>query len=347
MNRHFRSDRILRHEERKSASSRIIQMIIIWIFACIIFLYFLVKNTGNIEITPKGYIIDKWASMLSLNTKLKWWVADWRYSLWVRYFAPENITLMAWEYEAVRGTTVETFFTESIASPVHTDITITILPGWNMYDIDAYLVEKNIAKTGEFLRVASDRFAEYQTKYDWLTGVDSLEGFLYPDTYRVTKSATAHEVILKLLQGFENRIGESYRAQGKDAYQKLILASIVEREERVDANQPIVAGILEKRVREGIAMGADATVCVGYGKTQKECTPTFVATVINQKNPYNTRNTLGYPPTPIASVPISAWGAATNPETSPYYYYLHDSDGVIHYGRTNDEHVANKRKYLQ
>jgi hypothetical protein len=54
---------------------------------------------------------------------------------------------MAGEYEAVRGTTVETFFTDSIAKPVHTDITITILPGWNMYDIDDYLVGKNISKT--------------------------------------------------------------------------------------------------------------------------------------------------------------------------------------------------------
>lgn len=123
-----------------------------------------------------------------------------------------------------------------------------------MYDIDTYLVDKNISTTGEFLRVASDRFTEYQAQYDFLTGVDSLEGFLYPDTYRVTKNATTHEVILKLLGGFENKIAESYRSLGKDAYKKLILASIVEREERVDVNQPIVAGILEKRVREGMPM---------------------------------------------------------------------------------------------
>lgn len=188
--------------------------------------------------------------MLSLNSGLKWGISPWRYSLWVKYLAPKDIVLKAGEYTAERGTTVETFFTDTISKPIHTDITITILPGWNMYDIDTYLVEKNIAKTGEFLRVASDRFTEYQAKYDWLTGVDSLEGFLYPDTYRVVKNSSAHEVILKLLQGFENRIGESYRIQGKDAYKKLILASIVEREERDDTNQPIVAGILEKRVRE-------------------------------------------------------------------------------------------------
>jgi cell division protein YceG involved in septum cleavage len=94
-------------------------------------------------------------------------------------------------------------------------------------------------------------------------------------------------------------------------------------------------------------MGADATVCVGYAKTQKQCTPAFVATVIQDANPYNTRRTQGYPPTPIANVPLPAWNAAVNPESSPYYYYLHGSDGTIHYGRTNQEHAVNKTKYLQ
>lgn len=326
---------------------KIVQLALVGIFIVGGILFFVIKNTGNIEINPKNYIIDKWSTMISLNTKFKWGIAPWRYTLWVKYFAPKDIVLNIWEYVAERWVTVSQFFTETIATPVHSDLTITILPGWNMYDIDAYLVEKNISKTGEFLRVAADRFSEYQAKYTWLEWVDSLEGFLYPDTYRVIKEATAHDVILKLLSGFDNRIGESYLGIWKNAYQKLILASIVEREERNDTNQPIVAGILEKRVREGIAMGADATVCVGYAKTQKECTPSFVATVIADKNPYNTRSTQWYPPTPIANVPISAWEAAINPESSPYYYYLHDDDGIIRYARTNMEHAANKQKYLQ
>ncbi len=307
----------------------------------------LVRNTGNTEINPKTYLIDKWASVLSLNSGLKWGVPSWRYTLYVRFFAPRDIVLQAGEYVATRGSTIDSFLTKTIATPVHSDITITILPGWNMYDIDAYLSEKNIIATWDFLRVAADRFREYQGAFPWLSGVESLEGFLYPDTYRVLKSATAHDVIMVLLREFDKKIGVSYTAQWAGAYKKLILASIVEREERIDANQPIVAGILEKRVREGIAMGADATVCVGYAKTQKQCTPSFIGSIIAEKNPYNTRVKQGYPPTPIANVPLPAWNAAISPEDSPYYYYLHDNDGIIHYGRTNSEHVANKNKYLQ
>jgi len=71
-----------------------------------------------------------------------------------------------------------------------------------------------------------------------------------------------------------------------------------------------------------------------------------VASVIYENNPYNTRSKKGYPPTPISNVPLSAWNAAIKPESSSYYYYLHGSDGQIHYGKTNDEHVINKQKYL-
>jgi UPF0755 protein len=94
-------------------------------------------------------------------------------------------------------------------------------------------------------------------------------------------------------------------------------------------------------------MGADATVCYGYAKTQKQCTPAFIGTIIQDKNPYNTRSKQGYPPTPISNISSSTWTAALHPEVSPYYYYLHGSDGVIHYARTNDEHNANKRQYLK
>ena len=55
----------------------------------------------------------------------------------------------------------------------------------------------------------------------------------------------------------------------------------------------------------------------------------------------------GYPPTPISNVPVDAWENTLAKKESPYYYYLHDSNGAIHYGRTLEEHNANKRRYLQ
>lgn len=160
-----------------------------------------------------------------------------------------------------------------------------------MWDIDAYLASKEIGASGDFLTAAEKNFSAYQENFPFLADVKSLEGFLYPDTYRIRKNGTADDVIRVMLKEFQKKIGEDYQSMDpQKAYETLIMASIVEREEPKDANQPIVAGILTKRVEEGIPMGADATVCYGYQKTQKTCTPSFIASVIYEKHPYNTRN---------------------------------------------------------
>lgn len=213
--------------------------------------------------------------------------------------------------------------------------------------MDEYLSEKKILETWELLLAARDHFFDLSKKYSFLEGRTSLEWFLYPDTYRILPTSDAYMILDKLLGEWQKKIWDSYSQLGKNAYNELILASIVEREERKKSEQPIVADILSKRVREGIPMWADATVCYEYAKTQKQCTPSFIAEVIHLKTKYNTRNQLGYPPTPISSISQSTWESVQNKIPSEYYYYLHDNDGGIHYGKTLEEHNSNKRTYLR
>lgn len=207
-------------------------------------------------------------------------------------------------------------------------------------------MRENVLETGAFLE-ATKNISTYQADYTFLQGVDSLEGFLIPDTYRISQSADAEGIIRVMLDEFEKKIAPTYGQLGENAYETLIMASIVEREERSSENRPTVAGILWKRLREGIALGADVTLCYGYQKTNTECTPSFIAEYITEDNPYNTRYTLGLPPTPISSVSIGSWNAAVSPADSAYYFYLHGTDGVIHYATTNEEHVRNKNLYLR
>jgi len=334
-------------QRKKSSTSRIVGIFFVILMSVFFCSYFFIKSTGSLELIPKNYIIDKGTTLLALPKILKLDISGLRYSLWIRFFAPKNITLQAWTYEVPRAATLSVFFEEILSKPKHTDLTITILPGWNIYDIDNYLVEKKIAKAWDFVTDIEMNFDIYKSEFSFLEWKTSLEGFLYPDTYRLKASADVGDVVKTLLSGFQKKIGTSYQSLGNRAYEKLILASIVEREERNTKNQRIVAGILEKRKNEWIALWADATVCTGYAKVWKDCTSNFIASVINEDNPYNTRKKQGYPPTPISSIDISSWDAAINPESSPYYYYLHDADGGIHYGKTLDDHVANKRKYLQ
>lgn len=95
-----------------------------------------------------------------------------------------------------------------------------------------------------------DHFSEYQKKYPFLVDSTSLEGFLYPDTYRILQDANAENIIEKLLSTWQSRIGKTYGSLGSEAYKTLILASIVEREERNSSEKPIVADILAKRIKE-------------------------------------------------------------------------------------------------
>ncbi len=309
--------------------------------------YFSIKNVGEIPVKSGKYTISKWVTLTELPTILSVETLSWRYKLWLRYFATTTPKLQAGTYNVEKTTTLSEVFSNILTKPVVTDLTITVLPGWNIYDIDDALANKKIIEPGALLLAARDHFSTFQSKYAFLRGRLSLEWFLYPDTYRILPTADAYMILDRLLGEFDKKIGESYKNLNDTAYQELILASIVEREERISSEKPIVADILAKRVKEWITMGADATVCYGYGKTQKQCTPAFIAEVIYKKDPYNTRNKQGYPPTPISSISLDTWNAVMNKKPSPYYYYLHGSDGVIHYGRTLAEHNTNKNQYLK
>lgn len=345
----FSSRRLERRtqEAKKSPSRGKYFLILVGIFLA--FSYY-ISATRGVMIPAWGYTIAAGTTLATLNTAQKLDIVDWRYRLYVKFFAPK-VTIRAGYYETTEAMTLEQFLTTGLekTTPTASEITLTFLPGWNIWDMDAYLASKSLVPAGEFVATLQKNFIQYQADFSFLSGAKSVEGFLVPDTYRVYKTADADMIARTLLKEFQKKYANQYTAlDASTAYKKLILASIVEREERSKANRPIVAGILEKRTREGIAMGADATVCYGFEKTQKECTPAFVASVIaDHSNPYNTRKTLGYPPTPISSISESSWQAALTPESSPYYYYLHDNDGIIRYAKTLAEHNANVQKYLR
>lgn len=189
-------------------------------------------------------------------------------------------------------------------------------------------------------------------------------GYLYPDTYFVDSKTTPQGLIDTQLKNFDLKTSQLLSSNSSNLSKEEIIkfASVVEREERGTENRKIVAGILIKRYERNMSIDADATT--QYGIALKNYSP-FVLKCITNKCPnfsfwsakitkddlekddgFNTRKVLGLPKTPICNPSADSVLAVVQSKASPYYFYLHDLKGNTYFARDNDEHVANKQKYL-
>lgn len=223
------------------------------------------------------------------------------------------------------------------------EITITIPEGYTVKQIDELLKKNNLVKGNEFL----DCIENCTFDYDFLKEkrISGLEGFLFPSTYFIDPTSfTAESFINRLLSTFNNQLAPFRKdiAEGK-MYDTVIMASLIERETRTGVERPVVSGILWKRLENRWYLGVDATL--RYVKNDWY-NPLTYKELADKSNPYNTRTNHGLPPTPIANAGLESLKAAVYPESSEYWYYLHDSEGSIHYGRNEKEHEANKVKYI-
>ena len=173
-------------------------------------------------------------------------------------------------------------------------------------------------------------------------------GKLFPDTYLIPRQATPTQIIKIFLQNYHRKLAP-YQSQLQSSAltenQILTLASIVERETLSSQEKPLVAGILLKRLNHHWPLQVDATIQYILGKPGNWW-PTITLADRKRKSPYNTYLNPGLPPTPIANPGLASIKAVLFPQTSPYWFYLHDKSGKIHYAKTNQEHQQNIQKYI-
>ncbi|MDO8668832.1 MAG: endolytic transglycosylase MltG [Candidatus Buchananbacteria bacterium] len=224
---------------------------------------------------------------------------------------------------------------------------ITIIEGWRTSEIADYLEKNNVVSQEDFLNEIA--VGNWPEQYDFLKNVPAknLEGFLFPDTYRVFIDATAHDIVKKMLDNFNSKLTAKMRSdiisQGKNIFEVVILASIIEREVPKDADKKLIADIFLKRIEAGIALQSDATVNYVTGKGRAQ--PSYDDLKID--SPYNTYKYRGLPPGPISNPGIKSLEAVIYPTKNPYYYFLTTlDDGTVIYSQTYEEHLINKAKYL-
>ena len=187
----------------------------------------------------------------------------------------------------------------------------------------------------EFLRLTED--PQYIESLQIPYPLTNLEGFLFPDKYSFSLSASSQDILGILLTNFKNRVGFG------DTYEDIIVASMVEREGYTSEDRPMIADIIQRRFKEGWLLQIDATLL--YPKKDWK-SPITIADKQND-NPYNTYKRQGYPPTPICNPGLAAINAVRNPKPNKYYYYIHDTNGNPHYGETLEQHNQNVQKYLR
>lgn len=207
----------------------------------------------------------------------------------------------------------------------------------------------------EMAQILSERFSEENSEsnfspQDFVYRTSTLEGYLFPDTYAFDPNVSTEEVVSKLNQEFDKNL----KSLGISSDQKeiIILASLLERESRRPEEMPLIAGIILKRIEAGWPLQIDATVQYAIGSTrcsQLTCdwwTSSLTKNDLQINSPYNSYINQGLPPTPICNPGYTSLKSAINPETSSYWFYLHDLKGEIHFANTIEEHQQNVCLYL-
>ncbi len=210
-----------------------------------------------------------------------------------------------------------------------TPVRITIPEGTSNRQM-AVLLAKALPRfnTSRFLERAKDR-----------------EGYLFPDTYDFLPNADEQVVIAAMTAAFEKRLAplqERISGFGRSLSDSINMAALLEEEARTMETRQTVAGILWKRLDKGMPLQVDAVFPYIFGDRPYDLTDGDL--LVDSR--YNTYKYLGLPPTAISNPGLDAVLAAMTPIETPYWYYLSDRNGEMHYAMTYEEHLANRAKYL-
>jgi len=207
------------------------------------------------------------------------------------------------------------------------EVELSISEGKTLVDIDALLAEFKIIQKGELVDY---QWQWLKNSYEFLIAAKSLEGFLFPDTYRFYPASAVDVVMKKFLDNFTAKAWPLLKdcqisidhCHGLNAYQILIMASLIEKEVPFDDDRFLVSGVLHRRLKIGMPLQVDAAP--------------------------NTYKYYGLPPQPIANPGLMAIKAALNPKPSSYLYYLSDpKTKKTIFSKTLEEHNKNRWLYLQ
>jgi len=220
-------------------------------------------------------------------------------------------------------------------------VTITIPEGYSVEQIKATVVEMGLCTDSEFEEALKKDY-----DYPFLKAVPkdanvkySIQGYLYPSTYEIFTDATAEDIIRTMLDEFQN---QTKGLNITDYHKTITLASLIEREAKLDSERQLISGVMHNRIDVGMALQIDATVVYAISDGKYDVTRVYYKD-LEVDSPYNTYKYAGLPAGPICSPSIKSIKAAISPADHNFFYYHTDTkknDGSHIFTETYSEHTS-------
>lgn len=250
-------------------------------------------------------------------------------------------------YELETGMSYQAVVDALLVGPPVAFVTVTVPEGLTVAQTAERFESAAGIPAAEFVELASRQASSFAADHPYLATAygGSLEGFLFPKTYRVVEGATARDVIEMMLDQFDTEIAAvdlSYpTSRGMDLHEVVTVASIIEREARLDEERPLVSSVIYNRLDRGMRLEMCATVEYLLPGTR----PRLTYEDLKIDSPYNTYLYEGLPPGPIASPGLASLQAAAAPAKTKYLYYvLTGEDGSHTFAETYAEFLRAKER---
>lgn len=223
------------------------------------------------------------------------------------------------------------------------EVKVTIPEGYNIEEIAEVLDKKGIISKLEFLKsckkyilpdyITADKKVRYQ-----------LEGYLFPDTYRFKQGISGEKIIKEMLYQFRSqikKIEKENNINNKDMKRIITLASIVEKEARIDSDRAKIASVFNNRLIKNMRLQTDATVLYALGKYKKRLS----LNDLKVQSPYNTYKIKGLPIGPICNPGKPSIEAIINPAKTKYLYYVLENKKEHYFTDSYSEFLKAKKRY--
>lgn len=293
-----------------------------------------------LPVTPPGttFVLLRpgWSSRhIALELKNKGVIRDAHAFLLMHYVTIHS--LKAGEYKFEQAASGRDVLNRLIKGDVYVH-TVVIPEGFTMYDVANAIQESGLGTRDEFLKIAMDPTP--------ISDIDpqaqSLEGYLFPDTYKFTRTQTLRDMALEMVSRFRHQAKQIGLTE--DFHRVVTMASIVEKETAAPEERPVVASVYYNRLASRMPLAADPSVIYAALRAGRYSGAIHQSDLMFD-SPYNTYRYAGLPPGPIANPGRSSLEAAMHPATTQFLYFVSDGNGHHRFARTLEEHDRNVLLY--